>query len=146
MATSLGDLFLWFVDIWSQMRAGLLGGRGARRPLISLGAEGIRLASLDALQQGEIVEMPDLCARLQRIGQQHKSRSQECALRLEDVTGRTLMLQIANKSMLMDTQIGQRVLDGCVHEKQRAAMAAAAGQPAGEALLQGGAAASSAPK
>jgi hypothetical protein len=41
------------------------------------------------------------------------------ALRLEDVKGRMLMLQIANKSMLMDTQIGQRVVDNCVHEKQR---------------------------
>jgi hypothetical protein len=71
------------------------------------------------------------------------------ALRLEDVKGRMLMLQIANKSMLMDTQIGQRVLDGCVHEKQRiataAAAAAAASQPATESLLQGSAAAS-APK
>jgi len=67
------------------------------------------------------------------------------ALRLEDVKGRMLMLQIANKSMLMDTQIGQRVLDGCIHEKQRLATAAAASQPAGEGLLQGGTAAS-APK
>ena len=58
------------------------------------------------------------------------------ALRLEDVKGRMLALQIANKSMLMDTQLGQRVLDGCVHEKQRAAMAAAAGQPAAAGLLQ----------
>jgi hypothetical protein len=41
------------------------------------------------------------------------------ALRLEDVRGRMLMIQIANKSMLMDTQAGQRVVDGCVHEKQR---------------------------
>lgn len=37
------------------------------------------------------------------------------ALRLEDVTGRTLMIQIANKSMLMDTKIGQRMVDECVH-------------------------------
>jgi hypothetical protein len=43
------------------------------------------------------------------------------ALRLEDVKGRMLMLQIADKSMLMDTQIGQRVVDNCVHEKQREA-------------------------
>jgi Flp pilus assembly protein TadG len=64
------------------------------------------------------------------------------ALRLEDVKGRMLALQIANKSMLMDAQLGQRVLDGCVHEKQRAAIAAAAALPAGEPLLQGGAAAS----
>ena len=47
------------------------------------------------------------------------------ALRLEDVKGVTLLLQIANKSMLMDTKAGQRLVDGCVHEKQRAAAAAA---------------------
>jgi hypothetical protein len=41
------------------------------------------------------------------------------AVRLEDVTGRMLMIQIANKSMVMDTQAGQRVVDGCMHEKQR---------------------------
>jgi membrane-bound inhibitor of C-type lysozyme len=40
------------------------------------------------------------------------------ALRLEDVTGRTLMLQIANKSMLMDTKVGQRMVDNCVHPDQ----------------------------
>jgi len=68
------------------------------------------------------------------------------ALRLEDVKGRMLMLQIANKSMLMDTQVGQRVVDGCVHENQRMATAAAATQPAREALLQGGAAVASPPK
>lgn len=37
------------------------------------------------------------------------------ALRLEDVGGRTLMIQIANKSMLMDTKIGQRMVDECIH-------------------------------
>jgi hypothetical protein len=56
------------------------------------------------------------------------------ALRLEDVKGRMLLIQIANKSMLMDTQLGHRVVDGCMHEKQRLANAAA--QPASEALLQ----------
>jgi hypothetical protein len=45
------------------------------------------------------------------------------ALRLEDVRGRMLMIQIANKSMVMDTQIGQRLVDGCVHEKQRSFIA-----------------------
>jgi hypothetical protein len=45
------------------------------------------------------------------------------ALRLEDVKGRILMIQIANKSMVMDTKIGQRLVDGCVHEKQRAFIA-----------------------
>lgn len=45
------------------------------------------------------------------------------ALRLEDVKGRMLMIQIANKSMVMDTRIGQRLVDGCVHEKQRSFVA-----------------------
>lgn len=47
------------------------------------------------------------------------------ALRLEDVTGRTLMIQIANKSMLMDTKLGQRLVDECIHPAQRAAIEAA---------------------
>jgi hypothetical protein len=41
------------------------------------------------------------------------------AIRLEDVRGRLLMLQIANKSMLMDTRAGRRLVDGCMHEKHR---------------------------
>ncbi len=41
------------------------------------------------------------------------------ALRLEDVKGSTLLLQIANKSMLMDTKAGKRIVDACMHEKQR---------------------------
>lgn len=40
------------------------------------------------------------------------------ALRLEDVKGQTLMLQIAHKSMLMDVKVGQRLVDECQHEKQ----------------------------
>ncbi|MCX2864992.1 hypothetical protein OOZ63_24500 [Paucibacter sp. PLA-PC-4] len=47
------------------------------------------------------------------------------ALRLEDVTGRTLMIQIANKSMLMDTHIGRRLVDECLHPEHRAAIEAA---------------------
>ncbi len=53
------------------------------------------------------------------------------ALRLEDVKGRTLLLQIANKSMLMDVKIGQRLVDNCVHEAQREAMR---NRPAGESI------------
>lgn len=55
------------------------------------------------------------------------------ALRLEDVGGRTLMIQIANKSMLLDTKIGQRLVDECVHPEQARliaeARAAAASNP-----------------
>ena len=48
------------------------------------------------------------------------------AVRLEDVKGQTLLLQIANKSMLMDTKAGRRVVDGCIHEKQKESAAAVA--------------------
>ncbi len=48
------------------------------------------------------------------------------ALRLEDVKARILLLQIANKSMLMDVVAGKRLVDECLHEKQREAMAARA--------------------
>jgi len=50
------------------------------------------------------------------------------ALRLEDVKGQTLMIQIAYKSMLMDVKAGRRLVDECVHEKQAAAKKAAEGQ------------------
>lgn len=48
------------------------------------------------------------------------------AVRLEDVKGQTLLLQIANKSMLMDQKAGRRVVDGCIHEKQKESAAAVA--------------------
>lgn len=60
------------------------------------------------------------------------------ALRLEDVRGRTLMLQIADKSMLMDVAAGRRLVDNCVHDAQRAAMAAIGG-PMSAGLLSGNA-------
>lgn len=43
------------------------------------------------------------------------------AIRLEDVKGQTLMLQILTKSMLLDVQSGHRLVDGCVHAVQKAA-------------------------
>jgi hypothetical protein len=58
------------------------------------------------------------------------------ALRLEDVKGRMLMIQIANKSMVMDTQIGQRLVDGCMHEKQREFAKTMEGQPKEGVLLK----------
>lgn len=56
------------------------------------------------------------------------------ALRLEDVKGQALLLQIAYKSMLMDVQAGRRLVDECVHEKQALAKANAQGQPS-QALM-----------
>jgi len=58
------------------------------------------------------------------------------ALRLEDVKGQALLLQIAYKSMLMDVKAGRRMVDECVHDKQAAAKKAAEGQPT--AGLMGG--------
>jgi hypothetical protein len=40
------------------------------------------------------------------------------ALRLEQVGGPMLLVQIPAKSMLMDTFKGKRVVDGCVHPEQ----------------------------
>jgi hypothetical protein len=51
------------------------------------------------------------------------------AMRLEDVKGVGLVLQIAFKSMLMDVKSGHRLVDDCVSEKQAAAKAAAEGKP-----------------
>lgn len=46
------------------------------------------------------------------------------AVRLEDKKAGMVWLQIPAKSMLMDTRAGQRLLDGCTHPEQRAAVAA----------------------
>ena len=47
------------------------------------------------------------------------------AIRLEDTRGETLMVQIANKSMLLNVKTGHRVVDDCVSPKQRELIAAA---------------------
>lgn len=51
------------------------------------------------------------------------------ALRLEDVKGRALMIQIANKSMMLDVKAGQRMVDECLHERQRNARLAMQANP-----------------
>lgn len=43
------------------------------------------------------------------------------AIRLEDVKGGTLLIQILTKSMLMDVKSGHRMVDGCAHDTQKAA-------------------------
>ena len=71
------------------------------------------------------------------------------AMRLEDVKGETLMVQIATKSMLLNTKTGQRIVDACVSPRQRELIEAAkavkeraiaAGVPEAPALLSGGSA------
>lgn len=54
------------------------------------------------------------------------------AVRLEDRKAGIVWLQIPAKSMLMNSKIGQRMVDGCTHPEQRAAVAAveAAGKSA----------------
>lgn len=68
--------------------------------------------------------------------------SRSGAIRLEDVRGETLLVQIAFKSMLMNTKSGQRLVDECVHEAQRtekdnAEKAAAAEKAAGDRPADG---------
>ncbi|MBP6225084.1 MAG: hypothetical protein KA439_08490 [Rhizobacter sp.] len=47
------------------------------------------------------------------------------AIRLEDVKGQTLMVQIASKSMLLNVKAGNRLVDECVGEGHRAELLAA---------------------
>ncbi len=47
------------------------------------------------------------------------------AIRLEDVRGETLMVQIAAKSMLLNVKTAQRIVDDCVSPKQRELIAEA---------------------
>lgn len=44
------------------------------------------------------------------------------AIRLEDMRGQTLMVQIASKSMLLDVKAGRRIVDECVSAKHHEAM------------------------
>ncbi|MEO5844905.1 MAG: hypothetical protein ABIQ33_08680 [Caldimonas sp.] len=47
------------------------------------------------------------------------------AIRLEDVRGETLMVQIASKSMLLNVKSAQRIVDDCISPKQREMIAEA---------------------
>ena len=69
------------------------------------------------------------------------------AIRLEDVHGQTLMVQIASKSMLLNVKAGKRLVDECLSPKQheivdaeKAAKAAAAAAPV-KAVVEAGTAA-----
>jgi hypothetical protein len=53
------------------------------------------------------------------------------ALRLEDVQKEALLIQIANKTMVLNQKTGQRMVDNCVHAAQRTVTA-----HSGPALLQ----------
>jgi hypothetical protein len=72
------------------------------------------------------------------------------AIRLEDVRGETLMVQISSKSMLLNVKTGQRLVDDCVSPRQRelieearlAKLAAAAGAAASAAAPASAASAS----
>ena len=55
------------------------------------------------------------------------------AIRLEDVRGETLMVQIASKSMLLNVKTGHRIVDDCVSPKQRELIQAAKAAKAAEA-------------
>lgn len=58
------------------------------------------------------------------------------AVRLEDKQAGVMWLQIASKSMLMNSKAGRRMADACMHDQQRAFAAAPRG-PSGPSLLGG---------
>jgi hypothetical protein len=51
------------------------------------------------------------------------------AVRLEDTRGRVLLVQIPFKSMLLNTQTGQRIVDSCQHDVQKDAQRDAEREP-----------------
>lgn len=72
------------------------------------------------------------------------------AVRLEDVQGETLMVQITAKSMLLNVKAGRRLVDECISAKHREAMAAtslseAAASAAARAAAAGAAEGASSP-
>ena len=66
------------------------------------------------------------------------------AVRLEDVKGQTLVVQIASKSMLMNVRLGQRIADECVSTRQRELIEEAKRVQAAESAASAAAAASDA--
>ena len=66
------------------------------------------------------------------------------AIRLEDVRGETLMVQIASKSMLLNVKSAQRIVDDCVSLKQREMIAEAKATKAAAEAAPGGAGTASA--
>ena len=61
------------------------------------------------------------------------------AIRLEDVRGETLMVQISSKSMLLNVKSAQRIVDDCISPKQRELIAEAkAAKAAAEAAAASG--------
>ena len=57
------------------------------------------------------------------------------AIRLEDVQGQTLLVQVMTKSMLLDVKGGHRIVDACMADQQRKAEADLQNQPPQAALL-----------
>ena len=64
------------------------------------------------------------------------------AIRLEDVRGETLMVQIASKSMLLNVKTGHRIVDDCISPKQRELIEAAKAEKAAKAAEAAASAAS----
>lgn len=60
------------------------------------------------------------------------------AVRLEDKRAGVVWLQIPTKSMLMNSKLGQRMVDACQQDEQRVAVNAAAGAAASLGIAPGG--------
>ena len=67
-------------------------------------------------------------------------------VRLEDVKGETLMVQIAAKSMLLNVKAGRRIVDACVSARQRELIAEAKAAKAAEVAASAAGQAASAPQ
>jgi general secretion pathway protein L len=86
MAAFFSDFYVWLIDIWGQMTAGVFGRRALSKQgeLIVLGIDGARVSIHNPPHASELVGMPDLPDRLKLLPQLLKNRQAKCVLRFED--------------------------------------------------------------
>jgi general secretion pathway protein L len=111
MATFVGDLYVWLMDIWGRMLAGRFGrpAKHVRRQLISVGDDGITLSWGDVPLTAEALAPSDLAARLKAFGAHHKGHAGECALRLEN--SRALVRRLSPIALPASRQRAAALLD-----------------------------------
>jgi len=123
----------------------VIKGAAAEKPLVLAAADDVQLQAADRVLLGRYecefgrritVDRNDAHPGYVNLALDRQAwvmkpvQSATGAIRLEDVRGQALLVQILTKSMVLDTKSGKRMVDACVHEVQRKAEADLAAQPA----------------
>ncbi len=122
----------------------VIKGAAAEKPLVLAAADDVQMQAADRVLLGRYecefgrritVDRNDAHPGYVNLALDRQSwvmkpvQSATGAIRLEDVRGQALLVQILTKSMVLDTKSGKRLVDACVHEVQRKAEADLASQP-----------------